>query len=48
MLSECAKAGRVPTAHEILTWTDAEHPDVDRNYLDSYSDFQAFRIEDAF
>jgi hypothetical protein len=47
-LSDCAKTGRVPSSYDILTWMDIEHPEVDEPYLDSYSDFQNFGIEDAF
>ena len=48
MLTECANAGRVPSAQEILTWMDGEIQDIDGNYLDSHSELQAFGIEDAF
>jgi len=47
-LSACATAGRVPSAHEILTWMDAEHPDLFSKHIDSYSEFEAFGIDDAF
>lgn len=47
-VSECAKAGRVPSAYEILTWMDLEHPIEERNYVDSRSDFETFGIDDAF
>ena len=48
MLLVCANAGRVPSACEILTWMDAEHPQVHSHCADSYSDLLAFGIEDAF
>ena len=48
MLSECAKSGRAPSSHEILTWMDAEHPEADWCYMDSWSDCQTFGIHDAF
>jgi hypothetical protein len=48
MLSESVETGRVPSAHDILTWMDAEHAEVDGFYLNSYSDFQTFGIEDTF
>jgi hypothetical protein len=50
MLSESAKSGRAPLSHDILTWMDAEHPqaEVNKHYMDSSSDFQAFGIHDAF
>jgi hypothetical protein len=50
MLSESAKSGRAPLLHDILTWMDAEHPraEVNKHYMDSSSDFQAFGIHNAF
>ena len=48
MVLECAKAGRVPSAIEILTWMDLEHPEEDGDYIDSSSDFKTFGIDDAF
>ncbi|KAN0138027.1 hypothetical protein V8E53_004162 [Lactarius tabidus] len=46
MLSDCAKSGRVPNSYDILTWMDTEHPQVDRHYMDSYSNFETFGIND--
>ncbi|KAF8259289.1 hypothetical protein EI94DRAFT_1813546 [Lactarius quietus] len=48
MLSACAQTGRVPSSHNILTWLDTEHSDEDGLYMESFSDFQAFGIDDAF
>src|SRR6202453_3100901 len=48
MLSDCAKTGRVLSSHDVLTWMDTEHPEVEGYYIDSYSDFQAFGVDDAF
>lgn len=47
MLSESAQTGRVPSSYEILTWMDSEHDNVDGFYLDSYSDFETFGVNDA-
>lgn len=48
MLSDCAMTGRVLSSHDVLTWMDTEHPEVEGYYIDSYSDFQAFGVDDAF
>ena len=48
MLLECAKTGRVPSSRAILTWMDVECPDVDGDFMESYSDFETFGIGDAF
>jgi hypothetical protein len=47
MLSESAKTGRVPSSYEILTWMDAESPEVGGLYMDSYSDFKTLGVNDA-
>ena len=50
ILSEGAITGRAPSAYDILTWMDTEYPNALAGgcYMDSYSDFQTFGIEDAF
>ena len=47
-LSACATAGRVPSSYEILTWMDAEHPNLFSKHVDSFSEFEAFGIDDTF
>ena len=48
MLSEAAETRTAPRSYDILTWMDAENPEVDRLYIDSFSDFKALGINDAF
>jgi hypothetical protein len=33
--------------YDILTWMDSEHPQMDMVYMDSYSDFQTFGVDNA-
>ena len=47
MLSKCVETERVPSSKEILTWMDAENPEVEGLFMHSYSDFQTFEIKDA-
>ena len=48
LLTQRASTGRVPSAHDVLAWIEFDHGDVDGPYLDSYSEFEAFGIHDAF
>ncbi|KAN0138816.1 hypothetical protein V8E53_003204 [Lactarius tabidus] len=34
-------------SYDILTWMDTEHPQVDRHYMDSFSNFEMFGIDDT-
>ena len=47
MLSKCVETERAPSSKEILTWMDAENPEVEGLFMHSYSDFQTFEIKDA-
>ena len=47
-LLNCANANRVPSSLDILTWMDAENPDLVRPYKDSHSEFEVFEVDDAF
>ena len=48
MLSEAAETRRAPRSYDILTWMDAENPEVDGLYIDSFGDFKDLGIKDAF
>ena len=48
MLSEAADTRRAPRSYDILTWMDAENPEVDGLYIDSFGDFKDLGIKDAF
>ncbi|KAF8266670.1 hypothetical protein EI94DRAFT_1701582 [Lactarius quietus] len=39
--------GRVPTMRDILTFLDAQYPEPDGDYMDSFSDMQTFGVLNA-
>ena len=48
MLSKSAETKKAPVIYDVLTWMDAENPEVDGLYIDCYSDLKAMKIKDAF
>ena len=48
MLSKSTETKKAPVIYDVLTWMDAENPEVDGLHIDFYSDLKAKDIKDTF